>query len=506
MTRLHGVFTIALGGLFGLFAIVSIMLGEGNTLANVFLYLIIGTCGLAAVEPRTAFFVFLVTCGYVDLFKRLMVVSGRVSMDDLYYVLGLAPALLSFIIASVLVRGVIGGLQMTKQHVRLFLIGCAVVLINALLSYLDFDHSLGKVMQGTANGGLYGMLIFVVPMLFEDKDDILALLKFVLWTYVPVALYGVFQQVVGFQDFEIAYLQTGLSIEIKQLFTDRVRAFSTLNSPTALSMVCGALCVIPLVLWRMKTRGGTRRLLGLPLAVFFGFVYLGGLAASTGRAGFLMSGVFVAGVVAFRTRTGTISFYALAVTAFGTLLLSARYLLDSIEIATLLLVQKLGGVFREDNVNINTFSDRLFGFINVLMNPEAYTWFGYGATRGTDPRDPLYNHDLLSNILVRYGAVPLAVMLITVVWFLVWTHHHILKVADPERRKVATMLLSCAMAMFAVSITCGNVLAVFPANTLFWLAVAGTFVAAKEKARVPLRSQATSSAPPATSVVLPQPF
>ena len=485
MTRLPGAFTIAIGGLFGLFSIVSIMLGEGNTLANVFLYLIIGTCGLAFIAPRTAFFVFLVTCGYVDLFKRLMVVSGRVSMDDLYYVLGLAPALLSCIIVSVLVRGVIGGIPMSKKHVWLFLAGCGVVLLNVFLSFLEPDHSVGKILQGTANGGLYGMLIFVVPMLFDDKDDILALLKFLMWTYSPVALYGVAQQVWGFQDFEIAYLQTGLSIEIKQLFTDRVRAFSTLNSPTALSMVCGALCVIPLVMWRVKAPGGTRRLLGLPLAILFCVIYLAGLAASTGRAGFLMSAILATGVVAFRTRKGTVAFYAVALSGFATLLISARYLLDSIEVATSILVQKLGGVFREDNININTFSDRLFGFINVLMNPEAYTWFGYGVTRGTDVRDPLYNHDLLSNILVRYGAIPLSVMLICVVWFLVWTHRHILKISEPERRKAATMMLACAMAMFSVSITCGNVLSVFPANTLFWLAVAGTIVAARSHAKNP---------------------
>lgn len=152
-------------------------------------------------------------------------------MDDLYYVLGLAPALLSCIILSVLVRGVIGGIPMTKRHLWLFLTGCGVVLVNAFLSFLDVDHSIGKVLQGTANGGLYGMLIFVVPMLFQDEDDVLRLFKFLLWTYAPVGFYGIVGKVWGFQDFfELAYLLTGLSIEIKQLFTDRVRAFSTLNS------------------------------------------------------------------------------------------------------------------------------------------------------------------------------------------------------------------------------------------------------------------------------------
>lgn len=402
MTRLPGAFTIAIGGLFGLFAIVSIMLGEGNTLANVFLYLIMGTCGLALIAPRTAFFVFLVTCGYVDLFKRLMVVSGRVSMDDLYYVLGLAPALLSCIIISVLVRGVIGGIPMTKKHVWLFLAACGVVLLNAFLSFLEPDRSIGKILQGTANGGLYGMLIFVVPMLFEDEDDMLSLFKFLLWTYTPVGLYGIVQQVWGFQDFELAYLMTGLSIEIKQLFTDRVRAFSTLNSPTALGAISAAFVVLPLYLSSVKTKNGVRRILPLGLAGVFTVIFLGSLAASTSRTGFIMVAVMTAGVFAFRTRLGTMIFYSVGGAAFGTLLFGARYMLDRIEGVTDSLLTRFGGSFSDDTININTFSDRLHGFAEVLTKPEAYTWFGYGSTRGIDPRDPLYNHDLLSNTLVRY--------------------------------------------------------------------------------------------------------
>ena len=483
MTRLPGAFTIAVGSLFGLFAIVSIMLGEGNTLANVFLYLIVGTCGLAVIAPRTAFFVFLITCGYVDLFKRLMVVSGRVSMDDLYYVLGLAPALLSCIILSVLVRGVIGGIPMTKRHLWLFLTGCGVVLVNAFLSFLDVDHSIGKVLQGTANGGLYGMLIFVVPMLFQDEDDVLGLFKFLLWTYAPVGFYGIVQKVWGFQDFELAYLLTGLSIEIKQLFTDRVRAFSTLNSPTSLGAISAAFVVMPLYLWSVKTANGTRRILPLGLAVVFSLIFLGGLAASTSRTGFVMVAVMAAGIVAFRTRTGTAIFYSVGGAAFATLLVGARFFQDRLEWMTFKLMEKLGGSLSAETINVNTFSDRLQGFATVLTNSDAYTWFGHGAGRGTDPRDPLYNHDLLSSTLVRYGAVPLFVLVIATVGFLIWTHGHLLGLRDKRRRHICAAMLALAMSFFVISITSGNVLSIFPVNTFFWLAVTATIVIVGADAR-----------------------
>jgi hypothetical protein len=476
MNRSSGILTILAAGLFGLFAIASIMLGEGNTMANVFFYLIIGGCGLALIAPKPAFVVFLLACGYIDLFKRLMVVSGRVAMDDLYYVLGLAPAMFSCIVVSLLLRGLMGAIPMTRKQGFLFLVACGVVLINAVLSALDPDRSIGKILQGTANGGLYGMLIFVVPMIYKGTDDILRLYKTVLWIFAPVAIYAIAQQTWGFRDFEIAYLQTGLSIEIKQLFTDRVRAFSTLNSPTALAIVCATLAVIPIALGTQRYGEEGRRLLGLPMMLIFTFAYLGGLAGSTGRSGLLMSLIFVVALICFRTKTGTVTFYVIGLTCFVSLVVSARFLLGSIDRYTMFLIGKLGGFFREETININTFSDRLFGFANVLMNPDAYTFFGHGPTAGTDPKDPLYNHDLISNSLVRFGAVPLIIMLACTTFFLMWAHHQILSIEDGRRRRVAATMLASAMAMICISSTAGNVLMVFPANVFLWLAVSGAIL------------------------------
>lgn len=489
MNRLPGVLVIAATALLGLFAVASMVLGEGNVLANLFQNLIIGGCLLSLLAPRIGFLVFLVSCGYVDLFKRLMIVSGRVSMDDLYYVLGLAPAMLCAIIVSLLIRGAIGSMTMGRRHWKLFLIGCGIVVVNALLSALDPERTIGKVLQGTANGGLYGMLIFVVPMLYKDEADVLRLFRFLAWVYAPVAVYGVAQHVWGFQDFEIAYLMTGLSIEIKQLFTDRVRAFSTLNSPTALGAISAALLVMScfLTTHRNQRRGG--RMLSLPMAAIFALTYLGTLTASTSRSAFVMVIIMTAGIFWFRSRTGTLTFYAIGGAAFATLLVGARFFQDRLEWMTSALMQKFEGRLSADTININTFSDRLQGFAAVLMNPNAYTLFGYGPDRGTDPSDPLYNHDLLSTTLVRWGALPLAVMLVSAAIFLVWTHSQILRIEDPNRRRLGAASLALVMSLFAISITSGNVLSIFPVNTFFWLGVTATIlvVAADARAAEPAR-------------------
>lgn len=476
MNRLPGILVVLGAALLGLFAVASMVLSEGNVLANLFQNLIVGGCLLSLLAPRAGFVVFLVSCGYVDLFKRLMIVSGRVSMDDLYYVLGLAPAMLSAIIGSLLIRGTIGSAAMGRRHWKLFLVGCGIVMLNALLSALDPERSFGKVLQGTANGGLYGMLIFVVPMLYKDGADVLRLFRFLVWIYAPAGVYGIVQHLWGFQDFEIAYLMTGLSIEIKQLFTDRVRAFSTLNSPTALGAISAALLVMTLFLAfsRNQRRGG--RMLSLPMAALFALTYLGALVASTSRSAFVMVLVMVLGAVCFQSRARTLLFYSLGGGAFAVLLVGARFFQDRLEWMTSVMMQKFEGRLSAETININTFSDRLQGFAAVLTNPDAYSWFGHGPHRGKDPTDPLYNHDLLSSTLVQWGAVPLAVLLVATVGFLAWTHSQILGIQDTGRRRIGAASLALVISLFAISITSGNVLSIFPVNTFFWLGVTATIL------------------------------
>jgi hypothetical protein len=45
----------------------SILLGEGNVLANLFLYFIIGGSLLAFMSPRAGFLLCIISSGYVDL-------------------------------------------------------------------------------------------------------------------------------------------------------------------------------------------------------------------------------------------------------------------------------------------------------------------------------------------------------------------------------------------------------------------------------------------------------
>jgi hypothetical protein len=469
-------FIVAGGVIFVLFAVTSILLGEINAIAHLFFYLMFGGGMLALLAPRQGFILLLVSCAYVDLLKRLMVVSGRMSMGDLYYVLGFSPVLLGIILLSLVARAAVGSIEVKAIHVRLCGVAAGLIVATTALSYLGGERSLGKLMQSVANGGFYASLIFVVPLLFQTTGEVLRLLKMTMWIYVPVAAYGVLQKAFGFQDFEVQYLMSGLSIEVKQLFTDRVRAFSTLNSPTSLGAISAVFTVLPLFLAYTKNRAG-ERFLGLPIAVMVSLLFLAATMASTSRTAFVVVVLMTIGTSCFQTKRGTLAYYGAGGGAFVVLLISAGFLLVHIEAATAFLMTHMGGVVSQEAIDLNTFSDRLRGFSSVLINPEAYTVFGYGAERGVDPKDPLYNHDLLSNILVRYGALPLLVMVVFVIGCLVRIHQNVLLIQDPGRRRLGAGMLAMVLSLIAISMTSGNVLGIFPVNTLFWLGVSATIIA-----------------------------
>lgn len=456
--------------LLGLFVITSVLLGQGNQLAALCRYLLVAGFVIGLTFPRGGLIVWLMLCGYTDLLKRLMVVFGRVHYNDLYNVLGIPPVMLAGITLAVLVGAFTGRFRLSGTQWRLFAVACVLMLISAALAAKEKGGSLGALVPAIANDGLYAMLIFVVPVLFKMSDDVVRVAKFLLWVFLPVALYGLFQKVNGFQDFEIAYLKSGLTLEIKQLYANEVRAFSTLNSPTAFSVVSGMLCAVSLMLGLTPRREGRGRLLDARLAAVMAFVYLAGVFASTSRSAFLFIAVALGGFFCFRSLTATRLLYAGMAAAFISLILLADVLLANLDTFQNQVSRAAGdGEFATQMSRVGTYSDRLRGFSNLVRNPEVYTLFGYGTERGSDERDPLYSHDLISNNLVTHGVVPVLAMALFGVFVLKRMHGQVLRIADAHHRVLAAGLLSLGFSFFALSAASGSVLSVFPVNAFLWL-------------------------------------
>ncbi len=463
-------FSMMLGLCLALYAIVSITLTQGNSISELCLMLMLGGLLLSLTAPRLAFTLWIISSGYIDLVKRLMVLSGRVSQDDLYYVLGIHPLMLGGITLTLVVGAMLGRHRLNSTDFYRFVAALGFMALAAVMSWREKGFQMGSVLADVANSGLYAMLIFVVPLLIKDMAEALRVLRLVVIAYTPVAVYGIIQQYVGFQDFEIDYLLTGLSIEVKQLLSDEVRAFSTLNSPTALGFGCGACMTFCYILgWHHDQQAARFRFPKL-IATLMMLAYLGGLVCATMRSAFVLVPVGLLGSWLFSSKHRTRAFYLVTCVGFALLVLSSKWLLQVLPQAMAAMGDIAGNSsFMGQMLRVGTYYERLMGFSNCLANPAAYTLFGYGPDRGRDYADEFMNHDPLSTILIRYGAIALF-MTILFVWFsLRLAHRSVLKLPEGGSRRVGTLLLSVPLGFIVASVLQGNVFGTFPLNLFAFL-------------------------------------
>ena len=450
-----------------LYVAASVMLAPGNALASFFFYALIASGLLGLVSPRLSFGLFLLQCAYLDLLKRLMVFDGNVAFGDLFWVLGIAPVSVVGIAAGLLLRMVFGAIQVNSGDFTRLMISAGFFVATAALSFFS-GGGIGGTMQTVANGASYTLMIFILPIFFRDAESATRLWRMIFWIFIPVAIYAIFQQVYGFQPFEIEYLRSGLSIEIKQLEANRVRAFSTLNSPTSLSIIAATLAAVSLAMGirflHPQSKAGLNPILGFFLFALF----LGAWAASTVRVGILLIPIALVGALVFQRRGFTTLFYGILGITFVTLVTSSRWLLARVENWTRFLIETFGqNRFFEEMLNLNSYRDRLLGFANVLGNPSAYTLFGMGEA-ATEAGD-FYNHDPISASLLRFGLVPLVFGLVITAVAAGRMHRSVFTIRNHECLFVASTSLAVAIGSVFVSLVGGNLLMTFPVNAILWI-------------------------------------
>ncbi|OYW31630.1 MAG: hypothetical protein B7Z47_00450 [Chthoniobacter sp. 12-60-6] len=463
---------------FGLYAVVSVVLTEGNSIGQMCQFLMVAGFLMSLIVPRLGFFIWIVFCGYNDLLKRLLVVGGRVSHNDLMWVLGITPAMFAGIVVSLAIGGLLGSRRIQGREWLLLLIGLILMLGAGVLAAKQDGGGMGAVLQGIANNGLYTLLLFVVPVLLKNKGDVAVVWRCLVIAFLPVSIYGVVQQINGFTDFEVEYLRTGLSIELKQLFAGEVRAFSTLNSPTSLSVVCAALAVFSLILGFSRRDPGNPVRMGRVLALICFVIHLAGMIASTSRSAFLMLPVGLIGARCFAQPGRTRVFYISVISAFLLLIASSVWLINNLEQVNEVALSLGGpGAFISRMLVVGTYWDRLSGFSTVLTNPKAWSLFGYGKLE--DGTGMYYYHDPISAILMQYGVIVLILVFVTLVLMLRWFHRQAWRMESNEDRHFASAMIAVGFSILLVSALSGSVMAVFPVNIFFWLACAGVLGLAK---------------------------
>lgn len=415
---------------------------------------------VAIINPKAGLYLLIIGTGYIDLIKRLGILTGTLTFGDVVVSMAVAPILCACICLGVVLQHVFQRRRLERwQYVVLVLV--TLLMGSVLLQDVSGGAGLLEGLQDFANSGAYFPLILIAGILFPKPEDVKQFLKFCLIVFIPVALYANWQQIFGLNAFEVNYMQTGYTMTVGLLDDVRPRPFSTLNSPHALTVMAA---ILALLAFFIHFKGSKRAAWQFPVGILF----VAACAASVSRAGWVLLALGAVGWICFRRGSTTMGFYGFVTALLVLLIVNADPLLDSLEA----IQQKLpsGGAFAEQTFRIETFSDRLYSFRNMATNPVFHTWFGnpelHGPNGETVSHDELV-HDQLTQILVRFGFVGLTGFLLLLVGALWLTHRRVLAQRNLTTRKTAIALLSVLASIIYSGMLFGSHLGVFPINVFF---------------------------------------
>ncbi len=463
--RLH-IFVATLLGLAGAVVVGLFAVGYGgNPVKSLMLLLGIAAMFIASLRPRIGLGLLVVTSAYLDLIKRLLICFGVSSMSDVTGVLAVAPMILMGIFIGTCVLHPIFSKKMLAPDERSLVFGAmAVVGAASAIAFKDSTW-IGDFLGNVANQGAYALLVPVVYILYrrDSVEEIRDFLRFTTYVYLPVAMYGVFQFWFGYNQFEIDYLRSGLTVTSTNLYDLHPRPFSTLNSPHAYAVLMWFMVVCSVHLGFSKA-ANNRTPRWLPI------IYIGGILFSFVRGATVLTAANLFMARWFRTRRGTMIFYTVAVTAFAMLLIFSQQLADNLEHFQKFLPGDKE--WQQVAFRLGTISDRLFGYKGVLLNSGMYTLFGHGggayASLDIKSGEEGFNHDALSTILFRFGVIGLLVTVSLLTFVMYRVHQVVWRTKDRDRKALGSTLVSM-FTLIVLSHVGGPSYHVFPINLFMWL-------------------------------------
>lgn len=469
-------------GLFGiggaLYVMTTVLTKGGNAVGNLALFGMFGCLAVGVLFPKGGIYLMVFLAGYSDLLKRMMVIESDISMLDITYVLGMAPMALAGVVISVFTRKIFQGRFDRRDFITLC-VSTTLLAVGAAMGFLGGDGGL-KALRIVADYGAFSYLIFVLPNLFPTKEEITRLMKNSLFIFVPVAIYGIWQRIFGLADFEVAYLLTGLSTESRQLQDTTVRAFSTLNAATSLTMVA-AICVFLSLICRKAGQ------ISFIQTLLLGALFTASCYMTYTRVGWVVLILSLILIPVMRSKIATVGMYVFGVLAFSVLVWKSTELLSNLHDWQDVLYGRSINTDSEQGLRIVTFSDRLIGFENMKR---AENWQPFGVKGEGSNLEGLsaarysttFSHDAISGFLFKFGYVPLAVFLLVGLYAMIRLHRSVFRLPR-ETRAYAQLGLAGAFAALA-SLVSGGTVFQFPANIFFWMLFCLVLVCVWEDKRV----------------------
>lgn len=463
---------IFLGGIVAVYVMLSVLLAGGNSIGALAQFLSIGSFILAVVQPRAALYLMVVYAGYSDLLKRMMVFDGHVTMNDVLWVRALCPLTLAGICIGTLVRSLHDG-SLHQRRKLVSLLACILGFIISGVSALRSGGGFNAAATQLADGAAYMFLLFVVPCIFRTPQQIVAFIKYCLVVFVPVALYGIKQQVFGLSEFEIEYLKSGLTVLSKHLDDVRPRPFSTLVDSSPFGTSCAVCACLALVVRRHHRDTGTRTWGGMSLVM--AVLFVAGCVASMTRFANVNWALPLLLLPVLRSVKGTVTLYAGVAALFVSACIFAQDLINWVTKLTLWALENFGGTaIGEQFTRFWTICDRLEGMHDLAHNPLMWTVFGYGSKGAADLHEAhmVSSHDLISNLLLEIGWLPLSLLLIVFALALYSFHRSVLGLKGTPVFSICLWMVGIEFGLLVHNVFAGNVTSTFPVNFFCWF-VAG---------------------------------
>lgn len=471
---------------------------------------------IAVIVPKVGLGILLVLCAYSDLLKRLLILFSRLSFEEVGRVLAMAPIVVAGLVIALISRWAFHRMDITRRDFFMSIAVLAAMGMSFRLAWKVSHEFLGSI-KNSINSGLYVAVMPVVAKFLSGKEDLLRYIRITIYIFIPAAIYGIFQTIFGFADFEQDYLATGLTVIT---FEGVPRPFSTLNSAGAwgdASALMAIFSLVPYVVTRQREVPLSPLILPAVFVVFYPAICaISGISFSITVAALgilatmlpfviaagnglppskrllpllsfalfssacvcslcrhsyfmLLAGLF--GIFCFRTLRRTRVFYMIVAILGASLILSSSYLLNHLEewdpstTAT--------SEFSQRALALQTYAERLKGFNNLVSSTDMYSAFGLPNEKKSGATT--YHHDPISGILVDYGVLALLVVICGLLWVLQFAHSSVLKLPNGPPRLLGVMLLSCVFTVLASHVLFYGVLSTFPINMFFWFFVGALF-------------------------------
>ena len=439
---------------------------RANAIGQFYKYILISGGLIGLFAPQKGFYLLLFLTGYLDYFKRLMILDTGLSQYDLYYVLGIAPATLTGICASLIYRFITGAIPHRRYEGRIMVISMAVMGISAYAALGGGFRAVGDMV----NGVVYLGLLFVMPLMFRTPEDLRRIMKISILIFIPSVVYYLYQTYVGFTWWEYEYMIRGYTIEIRQLGERIPRVFGTMNGAGAAVVIYSMHVALLLFggFWKYKDDSGKRTHASLFARIFLAFFFAWAAYRTFSRAGWVQGLLAASCFLAFRSSLLTRAAYGTMAALVLLVVLSSEYvtkhkLLNEWS-------QDIAGTDGSNELhqatNLATFNARLEGFTYLVTDSSLWTPFGLRMA-GKNVAQVFAGrsfHDAFSSALLKVGFVPLGIAFFLIFRLIRSMHQFILRQPDGLSATLAAASLSCAVGIFMGVTHNGAALMNYPVN------------------------------------------